>query len=56
MAAAIRVAQQTILRILIIMATLQTLGQSLDHWQALYIIAISLALISTFAMVFFAAG
>jgi hypothetical protein len=36
------------------MSLLQTLGQSLDHWQALYIIAISLALISTFAMVFFA--
>jgi hypothetical protein len=36
------------------MTTLQTLGQSLDHWQALYIVAISLALISTFSMVFFA--
>lgn len=36
------------------MTPLQTLGQSLDHWQALYIVAISLALISTFSMVFFA--
>jgi hypothetical protein len=32
----------------------QTLGQSLNHWQALYIIAIVLALVSTFSMVFFA--
>jgi hypothetical protein len=34
--------------------TLQTLGQSLDHWQALYIVSITLALLSTFAIVFFA--
>jgi hypothetical protein len=35
-------------------ATLLTLGQSLDHWQALYIVSISIALISTFSIVFFA--
>lgn len=33
---------------------LQTLGQSLDHWQALYIVSITLALLSTVAIVFFA--
>jgi hypothetical protein len=44
-----------ILRTFIIMpTTLQTLGQSLDRWQALYIISITIALLSTFAIVFFA--
>jgi flagellar biosynthesis GTPase FlhF len=36
------------------MTPVQTLGQSLNHWQALYIVAITLALLSTFAIVFFA--
>jgi hypothetical protein len=51
---ATRAQQQTILRNLISMNTLQTLGQSLNHWQALYIVSITLALLSTFAIVFFA--
>lgn len=33
---------------------LQRSGQSLDHWQALYIFAITIALISTFSIVYFA--
>ena len=34
--------------------TLQTLGQSLGHWQAIYIVSIVVALASTFAIVLFA--
>jgi len=34
--------------------TLQTLGQSVDHWQAIYIVSIVVALLSTFAIVVFA--
>lgn len=33
--------------------TLQTLSQSLEHWQALYIISITLAVISTFGIILF---
>jgi hypothetical protein len=52
---ATRAQQQTILRAFIRMTpTLQTLGQSLDRWQALYIVSITLALLATFAIVFFA--
>ena len=36
------------------MNSVQTLGQSLDHWQALYIIAIAVAFASTAAIVTFA--
>jgi hypothetical protein len=35
-------------------STLQTLGQSLGHWQAVYIVSIVVALLSTFAIVVFA--
>jgi hypothetical protein len=36
------------------MTPLQTLGQSLSHWQAIYIVSIAAALLSTFAIVVFA--
>ena len=36
------------------MPTLQTLGQSVNHWQVLYILSITIALLSTFAIVVFA--
>lgn len=35
-------------------STLHSLGQSLEHWQVLYIVAICAALLSTFAMVYYA--
>lgn len=35
-------------------STLQTLGQSLGHWQAVYIVSIVAAVLSTFAIVVFA--
>jgi hypothetical protein len=35
-------------------STLQTLSQSLGHWQAVYIVSIVVALLSTFAIVIFA--
>jgi hypothetical protein len=34
--------------------TLQTLGQSLGHWQGVYIVSIVVALVATFAIVIFA--
>ena len=47
--------QQTILRTSIYMdPTLQTLGQSLGHWQEIYVVSIVAALLSTFTIVVFA--